>query len=167
MKLQNNSHRNQSWNPSADVLAASLMRVSISEDSESFVGFQSRFSSMSTGSNVNGWGNSMTRKSYKTDLSLLGSSMDAMMEAKQFPSNGPSEDDCWGFFVCAWAIASLFDLSRMDDNKPFANTSFLQFTMLRFTHKTLILLLRAQSSHTPVFKRKASRSTILAAIAKG
>jgi len=133
MKLQNNSHRNQSWNPSADVLAASLMRVSISEDSESFVGFQSRFSSVSTGNcNVNGWGNSMTRKSYKTDLSLLASSMDAMMDVKQFPSDGPSEDDCWGFFDCAWAIASLFDLSHMDDNKPFANTQVF-YNLLCYT----------------------------------
>jgi len=133
MKLQNNSHRNQSWNPSADVLAASLMRVSISEDSESFVGFQSRFSPMNTGNcNVNGWGNSMTRKSYKTDLSLLASSMDAMMmDVKQFPSDGPSEDDCWGFFDCAWAIASLFDFfTYVWQYAIRQHTSFLQFTML-------------------------------------
>jgi len=119
MKYQSNHarrHQQQQhrWsNPSADVLAANLMLVSISEDSsEDFVGFQSRYSPVTGGSGSdlsNGWGSPMTRKlSYKADLSSLAaspSSMEAMNQPEQFASNDdeqqPSQDDSWGFFMCA------------------------------------------------------------------
>jgi hypothetical protein len=79
------------------MLASSMTLFSISEDAPAAsVGGRSRSSSGSD-SSLNGWGTSMTRKTYKMDLSSLASS--CAMESKTQESSPMECEDVWGNFV--------------------------------------------------------------------
>jgi len=84
------------WDTSAEMLASSMMLVSISEDEPTTIGYQARTPS---GGLSQGWGNSMSRKSYKTNLNDLASQ--CSMEMSDDCSSGSSSQDAdeWGFFI--------------------------------------------------------------------
>ena len=84
------------------MLASSMMIVTISEEQFSSIGYPHR-----TPSHIanGGWGNSLSRKSYKTNLSMLSTdgSMDTTsaefsVDTSSETSNGGTGDD-WGFFI--------------------------------------------------------------------
>lgn len=93
-------------NRRTEMLASSMMLVAISEETPAHTGYNSSYSSMnsrkrscaSTGSgdSLSGWGNSMTRKSYKVDLSTLATESQTPKQVA-FESSISDIDD-WGFF---------------------------------------------------------------------
>lgn len=81
-----------SWSPSADVLANSLMHMSITEDSETHVGYPSRF--------VSSVGRSLSAsKSVMTNLASMANAQDD--EQRKVIEASSSGDASWGFFVDA------------------------------------------------------------------
>mmetsp|Transcript_12900 Transcript_12900/g.20762 ORF Transcript_12900/g.20762 Transcript_12900/m.20762 type:complete len:131 (+) Transcript_12900:80-472(+) len=108
------------WNYQDDVLATSMMLVSIDEENVLKRNHQTSGSLCSMASSrcssrgsLNGWGSSTSRKSYKVDLSSLAgddcSPKDQQHRQHQgsrtaAPSSGSTSDhadvdDSWGFFV--------------------------------------------------------------------
>jgi hypothetical protein len=74
------------------MMASSMTLFSISEDAPvANIGYRSRPSSPS------GWGTSMTRKSYKMDLSSLASA--CAMESQTQQASSMECEDVWGHFV--------------------------------------------------------------------
>uniref|UniRef100_A0A7S3L6S6 Uncharacterized protein n=1 Tax=Amphora coffeiformis TaxID=265554 RepID=A0A7S3L6S6_9STRA len=84
------------WDTSAEMLASSMMLVSISEHEPTAIGYQTRTPS---GGLSQGWGNSLSRKSYKTNLNDLASqcSMDMSDDCSSGSSNQDADE--WGFFI--------------------------------------------------------------------
>ncbi|GAX21512.1 hypothetical protein FisN_4Hu575 [Fistulifera solaris] len=87
-----------------EILAGCMDLCTISEHRPTYVGFRSSFSPTTSGESLsNGWGNAVTRKSYKTDLCSLASSC----TYEQSEVKGPqllsaatdNEDEAWGFFM--------------------------------------------------------------------
>jgi hypothetical protein len=89
-----NSTREQS----VEMLASSMIMFSILEDAPvANSGYRSRLSSSSGIDNsLNGWGTSMTRKSYKTDLALLASA--CPMDTQLQKASSMQREDAWGHF---------------------------------------------------------------------
>ena len=80
-----------------------MMLVTITEEQTTHVGYQTRGRTPSTG---NGMGTTLSRKSVKTNLSLLGSDCSMDMsdddDSNCYSSNSVSsnhEADEWGFFI--------------------------------------------------------------------
>lgn len=84
---------NANYSLSAEMLASSMMLVSISETSETSNGYQS---SLSSSNSLRGWGNRASRQTYSTDLAGLVN-QEASCKS-QFSSSAPS-DESWGFFA--------------------------------------------------------------------
>ena len=76
-----------------------MMIVSITEEQPTNIGYQTR--SPSCGLSRAGWGSSLSRKSYKTNLSGLVSGLADMDASDEFSIATPEGSDEWGFFVDA------------------------------------------------------------------
>jgi hypothetical protein len=102
------------WNHRTEILASSMMLVSISENASLDLQHKSRNLSSSTlgsgsGESLSGWGPSAARKSYKVDLNLMGEQEQQQAQQQEFKDmkgdDGTSsmdsgdEDDAWGFFI--------------------------------------------------------------------
>jgi hypothetical protein len=84
---------------SVETLASSMILFSISENAPvANTGYRGlRLSSFSgSDSSLNGWGTSMSRKSYKTDLASLASA--CPMDAKTQKTSSMQCGDAWGYF---------------------------------------------------------------------
>ncbi|GKY94200.1 hypothetical protein MPSEU_000386000 [Mayamaea pseudoterrestris] len=99
MSFQSNMNSND------ELLASAMMLFTISEDSSSFdAGRPSSFSSLS-GDTVqrSGWGNALTRRSYKNDLCLLAGDSQQMrpsaMQKTAFQREADTYAASYGFFV--------------------------------------------------------------------
>lgn len=81
------------------------MMLSISEgEPVSDLGYRSALcplssSSISSANSLNGWGNAMTRTSYKVDLSSLCGDDKDETYYRSMPSNSTQSLDSWGHFV--------------------------------------------------------------------
>jgi hypothetical protein len=85
------------WDTSVEMLASSMMIVTISEEHISTIGYSSQTPSSTTN---RGWGNSLSRKSYKTNLSMLSVDDNSMDTSMDISSDTSSDDtDEWGFFT--------------------------------------------------------------------
>jgi hypothetical protein len=75
-----------------------MILLSISENAPlANIDYHSRLSSPSgSDSSLNGWGTSMTRKSYKTDLALMASARPMETQTQKTPSM--QNEDAWGHF---------------------------------------------------------------------
>jgi hypothetical protein len=83
---------------SVEMLASAMTLISLSEGAPAAnTGYRSRSSSDSSDS-LNGWGTSMTRKSYKMDLSSLSSMDTCAMDAQPLQSSMQCGDS-WGYYV--------------------------------------------------------------------
>jgi hypothetical protein len=82
----------QAWSHSPDALTRQMRLCSISENAST-----AAFQSQSDNSLSNGWGNSMSRKSYKMDLSSLAGH-DSQQSGSNNGATMKTEDD-WGFFI--------------------------------------------------------------------
>jgi hypothetical protein len=81
------------------MLASDMTLVSISEGAPAAnTGYRSRSSSDSSDS-LNGWGTSMTRKSYKMDLSSLSSMDTCAMDIQPQQSSSMQCGNAWGYYV--------------------------------------------------------------------
>jgi hypothetical protein len=81
---------------SVEMLASSMILFSISENAPvANTGYHSRLSSPSD-SSPNGWGTSMSRKSYKNDLASLASA--CPMDAQPQKTSSMQCGDAWGYF---------------------------------------------------------------------
>jgi hypothetical protein len=80
------------WNHApSDALTSQMRLCSISESKST------TFQSSSDGSLSNGWGNSLSRKSYKMDLSSLAGSATPSVGCNT--DHGMKGEDEWGFFI--------------------------------------------------------------------
>jgi hypothetical protein len=84
---------------SVEMLACAMTLVSFSDGTPAAnTGYRSRSSSGSSDSNsLNGWGTSMTRKSYKMDLSSLSST--CAMDIQPQQASSMQCGDAWGYYV--------------------------------------------------------------------
>ena len=89
------------------MLASAMMLVSISEEQPLDISHKPRNLSSSTiggsGGSLSGWGSTESRKSYKTDLNLVGAS-NVQQEFKIVDDSASSRieqeaGDEWGFFI--------------------------------------------------------------------
>jgi hypothetical protein len=83
---------------SAETLASSMILLSISENGPlANIDYHSRLSSPNGSVNsLNGWGTSMTRRSYKTDLALLACA--CPMDAQTQKMSSAQNENAWGHF---------------------------------------------------------------------
>jgi hypothetical protein len=83
---------------SVEMLASAMILVSISEGAPApNSGYRSRSSSADSDS-LSGWGTSVTRKSYKMDLSSLSSTCAMETQPQQSSSSSMQCEDDWGYF---------------------------------------------------------------------
>lgn len=98
-------HHGQVWDTSMEMIASSMMLVTITEEQTTHVGYQTRRTPSG-----NSMGSALSRKSVKTNLSLLGTSdcsMDVSSDDEDVNNNYYSaastasnqETDEWGFFI--------------------------------------------------------------------
>ena len=101
-------YQQQTMDVSTEMLASAMMLVSLSESAVVHTGYNSRSSfsppssANNSGTSLSGWGNTMTRKSYKVDLCSLGSSASQPMEESSSHEDESSvasnTNDSWGFY---------------------------------------------------------------------
>ncbi len=98
-------YQQQTMNASAEMLASAMMLMSLSETAVVHTGYNSRSiftpssSANNSGTSLSGWGNATTRKSYKVDLYLLGSSASQPKEeSSSHEESDESNTDTWCFF---------------------------------------------------------------------
>jgi hypothetical protein len=86
---------------SVEMLASAMTLISLSEGAPAAnTGYRSRSSSDSSDSDsLSGWGTSMTRKSYKMDLSSLSSMDTCAVSAQPQQSSSMECGDAWGYYV--------------------------------------------------------------------
>jgi hypothetical protein len=98
MSFSSTSFTFNSREQSVELLATSMILFSISEDAPvAKSGYRSGLSSSSGSDNsLNGWGTSMTRKSYKTDLASLAFA--CPMDAQTQKTSTMQCGDAWGYF---------------------------------------------------------------------
>jgi hypothetical protein len=90
----------QGWDTSVEMLASSMMLVSIAENQSADVGYNASPPSERTNSGLShGWGSSLSRKSFKTNLCDLA---DSGMESSAFHP-GKAQTDAfsgeWGHYA--------------------------------------------------------------------
>jgi hypothetical protein len=91
---------NQGWDTSAEMLASAMMLVSIAENQSADVGYNANPPSKRSNSGLShGWGSSLSRKSFKTNLCDLANSG---REASAFQPEQAQTDSFsgeWGYYA--------------------------------------------------------------------